>query len=92
MFVHRFIWECFNGLKNDKEKVVFHINKNSQDNRLKNLELITPSEMSKKIALPENVKFFKMLKRVKACNCNTNKITHHKSMNSAAKELVAYTS
>lgn len=34
--VSRFVWECCNGLIHEIEKVVFHINRNTKDNRLKN--------------------------------------------------------
>jgi len=49
--INRFVWECFNGLINDK-KVVFHINKDPKDNRLKNLKLTTMSDIAKEVYNP----------------------------------------
>ena len=40
--VHRFTWECFNGLISDG-KVIDHINNIRDDNRLCNLQLVTSS-------------------------------------------------
>ena len=40
--VHRFVWECFNGVI-PEGKVIDHINNNKEDNRLCNLQLITHS-------------------------------------------------
>ena len=48
-YVHRFIWECFNGLI-PKGMEIDHINDIRDDNRLCNLQLVTPSENSKKAA------------------------------------------
>ena len=48
-FVHRFVWECYNGLIPDG-KVVDHINDDKIDNRLCNLQLFTPKENKKKSA------------------------------------------
>ena len=41
--VHRFIWECFNGLL-DKEKAIDHINTDRTDNRIENLKSCTFTE------------------------------------------------
>ncbi len=46
-YVHRFIYECFNGLI-PQGLQIDHINNNTQDNRLQNLQLLTPSENCKK--------------------------------------------
>ena len=46
---HRFIWENFNGVIPDG-MVVDHINENKGDNRLCNLQLLTPQQNSKKSA------------------------------------------
>ena len=45
---HRFIYECFHGLINDPKLVIDHINNIKTDNRLENLQLITPSQNQKK--------------------------------------------
>ena len=42
--VNEFVWVCFNGII-PKEKVIKHINDNLEDNRLKNLNLITYKKM-----------------------------------------------
>ena len=39
-FIHRFVWECFNGLTPDG-KVIDHVNNNRNDNRLCNLQMMT---------------------------------------------------
>lgn len=46
---HRFIWECFNGII-PGEKVIDHINNIKDENRIYNLQLITPQENTKKSA------------------------------------------
>ena len=46
---HRFIYECFNGVIK-KRKEIDHINNIKDDNRLCNLQLLTPSENCKKSA------------------------------------------
>ena len=45
--VHRFVWECFNGIIPDG-KVIDHINENKEDDRLCNLQLMTPRENREK--------------------------------------------
>ena len=47
--VHRFIWECFNGLI-PEGKVIDHINNDKEDNRLCNLQLLTSQQNNKKIS------------------------------------------
>ena len=47
--VHRFIWECFNGIIPDG-KVIDHVNNIKDDNRLCNLQLMTRKENCKKSA------------------------------------------
>jgi len=84
LYVSRIVWECYNGLIHEIEKVVFHINRNSKDNRSKNLKLITQSEVNK-IVYNHNCSL--KAKTVKAINCNTKEVSYHKSMSSAAEEL-----
>ena len=38
--LHRFIWECFNGIITD-DRVINHINGNKKDNNIDNLELVS---------------------------------------------------
>ena len=47
-YVHRFIYECFNNVIPDG-KEIDHINNIRDDNRLFNLQLLTPSENTKKL-------------------------------------------
>ena len=54
--VGRFIWECFNGVIEDKQKVIFHVNKDPRDNRLCNLKLTTMSDVSKEVYSHEKLK------------------------------------
>ena len=49
---HRFIYECFYGLI-EKNKFINHINSIRADNRLKNLEVVTRSEVIKNQQLIE---------------------------------------
>lgn len=48
IYAHRFVYECYNGIINDKILVINHINENKCDNRLYNLELVSKSENGKK--------------------------------------------
>ena len=47
--VHRFVWECFNGLI-PNGKVIDDVNNDKADNRLCNLQLMTEQENCKKSA------------------------------------------
>ena len=49
VLVHRIVWECFNGVI-PPTKQMDHINNNRADNRLSNLQLLTPKENSRKAA------------------------------------------
>ena len=90
MFVHRFIWECFNGLIPDN-KVIDHINDNAEDNRLCNLKLVTNQENCEKSAKNRDYSFVKYnhenKRCIKAINQNTKEISYFKSMYSAQKSL-----
>ena len=54
--VHRFVWECFNGVV-PEGKVIDHINNNREDNRLCNLQLMTHQENNKKSAKDKDYTF-----------------------------------
>ena len=90
MSVHRFVWECFNGLIPD-DKVIDHINDNAEDNRLCNLKLVTQKENCKKSAKNRDYTFAKYnhenKRCIKAINENTKEISYYKSMYSAQKSL-----
>ena len=88
--VHRFVWECFNGLI-PEEKVIDHINNNKEDNRLCNLQLVTPQENCKKSAKNRDYTFaaknHKNKKCVKAINIETNEVLYFNSMYSIKQHL-----
>ena len=82
-FVHRFAYECFNGLIPDG-KVIDHINNIKDDNRLCNLQLLTPQENCKKSAGRRDYTFVSKnhqnKKCVKATNIDTNEVSYYNSM------------
>ena len=88
--VHRFIWECFNGLITDG-KVIDHINNNKEDNRLCNLQLVTHQENCKKSAKNRDYSFaaqnHQNRKCVKATNKNTNEVTYYYSMSAVQQHI-----
>ena len=90
MFVHRFVYECFNGLI-PKDEVIDHINNEKTDNRLCNLQLMTQQENCKKSAVARDYTFVAKnhvnKKCVKATNCTTNEITYFNSMYCCAQYL-----
>ena len=81
--VHRFVWECFNNII-PEGKVIDHINNNKEDNRLCNLQLLTPQQNCKKSAKDRDYTFaaknHENRKYVKATNQNTNEVTYFKSL------------
>ena len=87
---HRFVWECFNGLITDG-KVIDHINNNKEDNRLCNLQLVTPQENCKKSAENRDYSFaaqnHQNRKCVKATNKNTNEVTYYYSMSAVQQHI-----
>ena len=88
--VHRFIWECYNGLIAD-EKVIDHINNKKDDNQLSNLQLLTQSENNRKSVKDRDFSYvplnIKTRKCVKATNKNTNEVTYFNSTYSAQQYL-----
>ena len=89
-FIHRFIWECFNGLI-PEEKVIDHINNIRDDNRLCNLQLLTQKDNCKKSAKNRDYKFVaenhKNKKCVKAINIETNEVSYYNSMYAIQQHL-----
>ena len=80
---HRFIWECFNGIIPDG-KEIDHINNKRDDNRLCNLQLLTPKENSKKAASNRDYTLnAKNRKCVKATNNKTKEVSYYYSMYAA---------
>ena len=90
MFVHRFVWECFNGLI-PGDKVIDHINDNAEDNRLCNLKLVTQQENCKKSAKKRDYTFVKYnhenKRCIKAINQSTEEVTNFNSMYAAQQHL-----
>ena len=90
MFVHRFVWECFNGLI-PGDKVIDHINDNAEDNRLCNLKLVTQQENCKKSAKKRDYTFVKYnhenKRCIKAINQSTEEVTYFNSMYAAQQHL-----
>ena len=87
---HRFVFECFSGLI-EKNKQINHINFIRTDNRLKNLEVVTPSENNKKSTVNKNYTFLKDIRKkpksVLATNLKTKKEIKFESFYSAGKML-----
>ena len=88
--VHRFIYECFNGVI-PEGKVIDHINNNKEDNSLCNLQLVTHQQNCKKSAKDRDYTFVanncKNRRCVKAINKNTNKVTYFNSMYAIQQHL-----
>ena len=83
-YKHRFIFECFHGKINDVKLVVDHINNIRTDNRLQNLQLITPSQNQKK----ENRIGEKLPPiRVRAVNINSGESFDYDSICKCSKGL-----
>ena len=87
---HRFIYECFNGVI-PGGKQVDHFNDVKDDNRLCNLQVLTPSQNSKKSAKNRDYSFVvnnhKNRKSVKATNKKTNEVSYYFSMYAASQHL-----
>ena len=89
-YVHRFVWECFNG-NIPEGKVIDHINNNKEDNRLCNLQLVTQQQNCKKSAKDRDYTFVaknhENKKCVKAINKNTNEVSYYNSMYGVQQHL-----
>ena len=88
--VHRFVYECFNGLISDG-KVIDHINDIKDDNRFINLQLMTHQENCKKSAKRRDYTFtaknHQNKKYVKATNSDTNEVSYYNSMCAVQQHL-----
>ena len=87
---HRFVYECYNGLIPDG-MVIDHINDIKDDNRLKNLQLMTQQKSCKKSAAKRDYSFaahnHKNTKKVKATNLETNEVSYYKSLYATQQHL-----
>lgn len=54
--VHRFVWDCYNGIIPD-DKVIDNINDKKEDDRLCNLQIVTQQENCKKPAKKRDYSF-----------------------------------
>ena len=88
--VHRFVYECFNGIIPDG-KVIDHVNNIKDDNRLCNLQLMTHQENCKKSAKSRDYTFaaknHQNKKCVKATNSDTNEVSYYNSMYAVQQHL-----
>ena len=88
--VHRFVYECFNGIIPDG-KVIDHVNNIKDDNRLCNLQLMTHQENCEKSAKRRDYTFVaknhQNKKCVKATNCDTNEVSYYNSMYAIQQHL-----
>ena len=89
-YVHRFAYECFNGIIPDG-KVIDHVNNIKDDNRLCNLQLMTQQENCKKSAKRRDYTFaaknHQNKKCVKATNNDTNEVSYYNSMYAISQHL-----
>ena len=89
-YVHRFVYECFNGIIPDG-KVIDHVNNIKDDNRLCNLQLMTHQENCKKSAKRRDYTFaaknHQNKKCVKATNSDTNEVSYYNSMYAVNQHL-----
>ena len=90
VYVHRFVWECFNG-DIPEGQVVDHINDDKQDNRLCNLQLMTQQQNCKKSAKNRDYKFaaknHENRKCIKAANLTTKEDIYFFSMFAVQQHL-----
>ena len=89
-YSHRFVFECFYGLI-EKNKQINHINFIRNDNRIKNLEVVSTSENIRKSIRNKNYNFLKDIRKnpksVLAVNLFSKEETNFKSLYSAGKML-----
>ena len=89
--VHRFVYECHNGII-PEDKVIDHINNNKEDNRLCNLQLITQQQNCKKSVKVRDYTFaaknHENKKCVKATNITTDEVLYFNSMYAIQQHLL----
>ena len=85
-YVHRFVYECFHGIIPDRMQVD-HINNNKLDNRLGNLQLLSPSENTRKTYVDNPNQAIRRCRTVKAIHLGTKEETNYISSIQAGKSL-----
>ena len=89
-YVHRFVYECFNGIIPDGE-VIDHVNNIKDDNRLCNLQMMTQQENCKKSAKRRDYTFaaknHQNKKCVKAIDCEIKEVSYYNSMYAIQQHL-----
>ena len=89
-YVHRFVYESFNGIIPDG-KVIDHVNNIKDDNRLCNLQLMSQQENCKKSAERRDYTFaaknHQNKKCVKATNSDTNEVSYYNSLYAIQQHL-----
>ena len=90
VIAHRFIWECFHGII-PNGMVIDHVNDIKDDNRIKNLQMMTQQDNCLKSAKKRDYAFaannHKNRKCVKATNCETKEVSYFNSMYSIKEHL-----
>ena len=90
MQAHRFIWECFYGVI-PNGMVIDHVNDIKDDNRIKNLQMMTQQDNCLKTAKKRDYAFaannHKNRRCVKATNCETKEVSYFNSMYSIKEHL-----
>lgn len=90
MYVHRFVWESWMGIIPNGLHVD-HKNEIIEDNRLENLQLLTPSQNIKKSVKNRDYSFIKDTHKnkrsVKAINKETKEVSYYFSMYACEKHL-----
>ena len=88
--VHRFIYECYNGLIPEGVEID-HINNDKEDNRLCNLQLVTHQQNCKKLVKDRDYTFAgkncENRKCVKAIKRDTNVISYYNSLYAVNQHL-----
>ena len=89
-YVHRFVWESWKGIIPNGLHID-HINENIEDNRLSNLQLLTPSQNVKKSLKNKDFSYLKdSLRRrkcVKATDKETKDVSYYYSMYACEKHF-----
>jgi hypothetical protein len=87
----RFIWKCYNGVIEDKQMLIAHINNKKEDNRLCNLLPMTKQQNYDEAAKNRDhsliMKNLRNRKYVRAVNCNDNMESFYNSLYAVNQHL-----